>query len=159
MIHTRIHRNTPGPPVSVSFCTARTVSLTHDSALYDSAHLLSKCLCLHLHLAPYMRLGRRPQGSEDLAYSKTVESSPQDSINQSPLISFDITLSAAEVANYHTQGLHHDPFCSPCDVCAFSLSLVHRQKMNHESSCKGMMQGEMPERSCLLVAKQGYCCF
>lgn len=57
-------------------------------------------------------------GALGMAYSETGESSPRDSINQSRLISFDTTLSAAEVANYSTQWLHRDLLFSPYDACA-----------------------------------------
>lgn len=116
---------------SVFFLLRSPFMLTHDSALPNSAHLLCVCVFAPVSLHEAGVEASRHWGLGK-AYPKTVESSPQDSINQSRLISFDTTLSAAEVANYHTQWLHHDLLYSPYDACAFCPPLVNQQKMNRQ---------------------------
>lgn len=83
---------------------------------------VSVCVCAFvlMHLCPCMtRAEASRQKGLGIVYSETGESSPQDSINQSRLISFVTALSVAEVANYSTQKLHRDLLYSPYDVCAF----------------------------------------
>lgn len=122
-MHTVIKCNAHCPPasfflrISISL-SALSFNITHDSALHDSAHLL--CVCVRVCVCANAPASLRDTGPEasrrralGRAYSQTCESSQQDSIKQSRLISSDTTLSVAEVANYLTQWLHHDLLQSP----------------------------------------------
>lgn len=136
MIHTKTKCNTSYLPLFVSSPFSFYCSRFQAHTWFSTPWFSTPSVCVVCVFAPVSLHEAGVEASRHwglgIAYPKTVESSPQDSINQSRLISFDTTLSAAEVANYHTQWLHHDLLYSPYDACAFCPPLVNQQKMNHQ---------------------------